>query len=268
MAPAGYFTDDSMVRRIQREHVMALAGPRSLLMQATHPVGFVGFFGSTASLQDPYPRLERTANVLSAIGFGTREEADRATRPVRAVHRRVRGVLREPAGRFPAGTPWAADDPALLLWILATLVDSGLVVYQRYVRELSRDERDAYWQDFRVIGKLFGLPKRHSPATIEGFEDYVAEMIGSGDLFVTPQARELAVDIVMRPPLPPALLPVRELVNQITVGLLPPEIRRLYGFRWDPLRGAAVAGGAEYVKRVVVPLLPPRLRFHPVARAA
>ena len=51
------------------------------------------------------------------------------------MHKRVRGELTEPAGRFPAGTPYAADDPALLLWILATLVDSGLLVYQRYVLE-------------------------------------------------------------------------------------------------------------------------------------
>ena len=42
----------------------------------------------------------------------------------------------------------------------------------------------------------------------------------------------------------------------------------MYGLRWDPLRGLAVRGGAEYVKRVVVPLLPQRLRLVPAARAA
>ena len=49
---------------------------------------------------------------------------------------RVRGVLTEPAGRFPAGTPYAAGSPELLLWILATLADSALTVYPRYVRAL------------------------------------------------------------------------------------------------------------------------------------
>jgi uncharacterized protein (DUF2236 family) len=261
MAPAGYFTDASMLRRVQREHVVALAGPRALLMQATHPVIWNGFFASTDSWKDPYPRLERTAMVLNAIGFGTREAADRATAPVRAVHSRVRGVLPDAAGRFPAGTPWAADDPALLLWILATLVDSNLLVYQRYVRRLDRDEQEAYWQDFRTVGELFGLPRSETPETIGAFEAYVREMLGSGDLFVSPRTRELAVDIVMRPPLPAWAFPLRELVNQITVGLLPDEIRRLYGFPWDPLRRAAVRGGAEYLRRVVVPLLPERVRY-------
>ena len=47
---------------------------------------------------------DRVRGLLDAIAFGTREQADRATRRVRAVHRRVRGELAEPAGRFPAGT--------------------------------------------------------------------------------------------------------------------------------------------------------------------
>jgi uncharacterized protein (DUF2236 family) len=261
MAPAGYFTDDSMLRRVQREYVVSLAGPRALLMQATHPVIWNGFFASTESWKDPYPRLERTAKVLNAIGFGTREQADRATAPVRSIHGKVRGTLPEAAGHFPAGTPWAADDPALLLWILATLVDSNLLVYQRYVRRLSHGEREAYWQDFRTVGELFGLPRSESPESIDAFEDYVRAVLRSGDLYVSPRTREISIDIVMRPPLPGWALPLRELVNQITVGLLPEEIRRLYGFAWDPLRGAAVRGGAEYVRRLVVPLLPPKLRF-------
>ena len=268
MAPAGYFTDDSMLRRVQREFVVAFAGPRALLMQATHPVAFAGFFASTTALDDPYPRLERTARVLRAITWGTREEADRATAPVRRVHARMRGTLAEPVGRFPAGTPWRADDPELLLWIIATLVDSNLLVYERYVGRLTRAEREAYWQDFRTVGELFGLARADSPADFPAFRRHVRDVLASGDLEVDDRARGLAVDIVMRPPLPPHLLPVRELVNQITIGLLPSEVRRLYGFRWDPVRAVAVRGGQEYLRRLVVPLLPERVRLVPGARQA
>ena len=117
-------------------------------------------------------------------------------------------------------------------------------------------------------GELFGLPRSESPEDIDAFEAYMEAMLASGDLDVSDRARELAVDIVMRPPLPPHLLPLRELVNQVTVGLLPAEVRRLYGFRWDPLRAAALRSGQEYVRRLVVPLLPDRLRLSPSARAA
>jgi len=268
MAPPGYFTDDSMLRIVQREMAVALAGPRALLMQAAHPVAFAGFFEATTMLAEPYDRLQRTARVLSAIAFGTRAQADAATRPVRAIHRRVHGTLREAAGRFPAGTPWRADDPELLLWIIATLVDSNLLVYQRYVRRLSRDEQEAYWQDFRRLAKLFGLAYKDSPSDLGALEDYVTAMLGSGDLHVVDRARRLAVDIVMRPPVPRRALPLLELANQITIGLLPPSIRRQYGLRWDPVREVAVRGGAEYLRRLVVPVLPERLRLAPSARAA
>ncbi len=266
--PPPYFDDHSMLRRVHRESVVALSGPRALLMQAAHPVAWAGFFAHTGAMDDPYQRLARTAAVMNTIGFGSRDAADRATRRVRAMHRRVRGELAEPVGRFPAGTPYAADDPALLLWVLATLADSALVVHQRYVGSLSDDERDAYWQDYKVVGRLFGLRMREMPDTIEDFDAYVEGMLTGGELIVTAEVRELAVRIVMRPPVPLAARPLLELANFITVGLLPRELRHQYGFSWDPARGLALLGGAEYLKRVLVPLLPRRLRLAPAARAA
>jgi uncharacterized protein (DUF2236 family) len=265
--PAGFFDDRSMIRRVHREQIIALSGPRALLLQAAQPVAFAGFFMSTGALEDPYARLRRTAEVLHKITFSDRAGAERATARVRAVHRRVRGELAEPAGRFPAGTPWAADDPELLLWIIATLVDSALLVYQRYVGALSREERQAYWDDYRLVGELFGLRSGDMPHTIEEFETYLHDTLHSDVLHVSPEARELAVEIVLHPPVPPRARPLLELANFITVGLLPNPVRRQYGFRWDPVRGLMLRVGAEYTKRVLVPVLPHRLRYG-TARAA
>jgi uncharacterized protein (DUF2236 family) len=268
MPPKGYFTDASPLREVVGHRVTALSGPRALLVMAAHPVAFQGFFAHTGALDDPYARLQRTAQVMDAVAFDTREKADRLTRRVRAMHSRVRGELTEPAGRFPAGTQYRGDDPELLLWILAALADSALLVYSKYVRRLDRDTRNAVWRDYRVVGRHFGLSDAAMPGTIEDFDEYMDQMLRSGDLLVTPQARELAIDIVLRPPVPLHFRPLLELVNQITVGLLPSSIRRMYGFSWDPLRAAALHGGAEYVKRVLVPVLPERVRTVPVARAA
>jgi uncharacterized protein (DUF2236 family) len=266
--PASLFDERSMLRRVQRESAVALSGPRALLLQATHPLAFAGFFAHTGALDEPYERLARTARVLDTIAFGDAAQARRATTRVRAMHRRVRGELAEPAGRFPAGTPYAADDPELLLWILASLVDSALVVYTRYVGSLTRDERDAYWRDYRVIGALFGLADAEMPATIDDFDAYWHDMLTGGDLHVTAEARVLATRIVLRPPVPLVARPLLELANQVTIGLLPRRVRAMYGLRWDPVRGLAARGGAEYLKRLVVPILPERLRLAPAARAA
>jgi len=264
---SGYFTDRSLIRRVQREHVVALAGPRALLMQAAHPVAFEGFFAATTALADPYARLQRTAQVIDTIVFGKRAAADEQTARVRRIHSLVRGRLEQPAGPYAAGTPWAADDPALLLWIIATLADSGLVVYQRYVGSLDRDDRERYWADYRMMGRLFGLDDDEMPASFGDLRDYVQTMVDGDELHVTPAARELAIEIVLRPPVPLAARPLLELANSITVGMLPPRLRRQYGLRWDPLRGLAVRAGAQYARRLVLPVLPHRLRHRTVTFA-
>jgi uncharacterized protein (DUF2236 family) len=262
-----YFTSGSMLRRVHSERAVAFSGPRALLMQAAHPVAFAGFFAQTGALDEPYERLRRTAEVMHTIGFGKRADADRMTRRVRAVHRRTHGVLLEPAGRFPAGTPYAADDPVLLLWVLATLADSALLVYERLVAPLSRDERDAYWQDYRVIGRLFGLQPAEMPGPIEDFDAYMAGMLDGPDLHVSERARELGVQIVLHPPVPLLARPLLDVANQVTVGLLPARLRREYGLWWNPARTIALRGWTEYARRVLVPLLPGRLRYVPSSTA-
>ena len=256
-----YFTDDSMIRRIHREQVVALSGPRSLLMQAAHPVAFAGFFDTTGDLDEPYERLRRTAQVLDTITFGEKADADRQTARVRRIHARVNGALAYDAGRFPAGTPWRADDPQLLLWILATLADSAILVYERYVGPLDRAARDAYWQDMQVLGRLFGIPDERLPPTSVDFERYMHEMLHGDTLHVSPRARELGIQIVLRPPVPLPARPLLELANFITVGLLPARIRRQYRLGWDPVRALTLRVGAEYAKRLLLPTLPSRIRY-------
>lgn len=262
----GYFDEHSMLRRIHRERALALTGPRALLMQAAHPLAVTGLLAHTGALEDPYERLARTARTLGTIGFGTRAEADEATRRVRAMHRRVRGRLATAVGPYPAGTPYRADDPELLLWVLFTLVDSSLVVYRKYVRSLSREEEAAYWEDYKVIGRLFGLRDRDLPPTVADLDAYRREMLEGDRLYVTDWARRQAKRIVFAPPVSWKARPLVETVNFVTIALLPDEIRRQYGFSPLPpaiVRKALVAGGAEYVKRAVLPFVPARLRLKP-----
>lgn len=257
----GYFTDASLIRRVYSERAVALSGARALLMQAAHPVAFAGFFMSTGSLDDPYGRLQRTARVLDTIIFGERDAADRVSAVVRRVHSATRGVLPRPAGRFPAGTPWAADDPELMLWILASLADSGALVYELCVGALSARERDAYWRDWRSVGQLFGLAAGDMPQSFAGLRAYMAQMLEGDVLHVSAGARELGIEVVLRPPVPLAARPLVELANFITVGLLPARIRRQYGLRWDPVRAAAIRAAAVPARMMLVPALPARLRL-------
>ena len=127
---------------------------------------------------------------------------------------------------------------------------------------------DALWQDYKVVGRCFGLTDEDLPADIEDFDAYMDAMLGGDVLWVTDRAREVGRKVVLQPPVPLHLRPLRDLVNFITVCLLPPRLRRGYRLGWDPARSLALQGGGEYAKRLVVPLLPGRLRFIPSARAA
>ncbi len=267
----GYFGEDSLIRTVHRERVMALAGPRALLMQAAHPLAVVGLLSHTSALERPYDRLARTAAAMNTITFGTRAEADAVGRHIRAMHRRVSGRLAEPVGAYAAGTPYRADDPELLLWVLFTLVDSAAVVYSTYVRPLEEPERAALWQDYRVLGGLFGLARGQMPATLADLEVYRRRMLGGEELHVTDWARRRAREIVLSPPVPALARPALEAANFITIALLPDPIRRQYGFFPLPpvlMRRLIVASGASYFRHALLPLLPDSLRLARVGRRA
>lgn len=267
----GYFDENSMFRRVHRERAVALSGPRALLMQAAHPLAVFGLLAHSTALDEPYERLARTARTMNTIAFGSRAEADRITRRVRAMHRRVSGSLPERIGSYAAGTTYRADDPGLLLWVLFTLVDSATVVYGRYVHSLSGAEKAALWEDYKVVGALFGLEDSDMPSTLEELRAYRARMLEGDELVVTDWARRRARQIVLEPPVPLLARPLLETVNFVTVALLPDSIREQYGFSPLPptvMRKALVAGGADYLKRAVIPFLPGRLRLVPSARAA
>ena len=157
------------------------------------------------------------------------------------------------------------------MWVLYTLVDSALVVYGKYVGTMSRARRRSSGTTTGSSGGCSACGQRDMPETLSDLERYGREMLAGDELHVTDWARTRAREIVLEPPVPLALRPVVEAVNFITIALLPERIRREYGFRALPpawARRAIVSGGAEYVKRAVIPFLPERLRVVPAARAA
>jgi uncharacterized protein (DUF2236 family) len=113
-----------------------------------------------------------------------------------------------------------------------------VVVYRKDVGALSRAAQAELWDDYRVVGRLFGLRRADMPATLSDLEDYGREMLAGDDLHVSDWARTRAREIVLEPPAPVALRPVVEAVNFITVTLLPERIRRRHG---PGARSSAVA---------------------------
>jgi uncharacterized protein (DUF2236 family) len=265
----GFFPADSMVRRLHRERLVLFSGVRALLMQACDPLAVVGFRRHSVIFDDPQARLLRTDERMSRIYFGRREEAEETGRVVQAMHRRVKGKTPAKYGPVRKGTPYDATDPQLGLWVLATLADSALVYYERIFGGLDPDERERYWREYRQVGELLGLPPDSMPSTYGELKEYVDGRLGDGSLWISDERREQAVAMILEPPytglLKAAVLPVTETIRLISVGLLPPEIRALFGFGWDPGREALLRSTLLQL-RLGARFWPDAVRLHPAAR--
>lgn len=265
----GLFPADSVVRRLHRERLVLFSGVRALLMQACDPLAVVGFQRHSIIFDDPQARLLRTDERMSRIYFGSREEAEETGRVVQAMHRRVKGKTPARYGPVAKGTPYDASDPELGLWVLATLAGSALVYYERIFGALPARERDRYWGEYRQVGELLGLPPESMPTTHSGLESYVNGRLRDGSLWISAERRDQATAMILEPPytglLRAAVMPVTETVRLISIGLLPPEIRRLFGFGWDPGREALLRSTLLQL-RLGTRFWPDAVRLHPAAR--
>src|SRR5215218_3119528 len=192
----GFFAADSTLRRLHRERLVLFSGVRALLMQACDPLAVVGFQRHSIIFDDPQVRLQRTDERMSRIYFGSCEEAEETGRIVRAMHQRVRGKTPADYGPVPKGTVYAASDPELGLWVLATLADSAVVYYERIFGSLTAEERERYWSEYRRVGELLGLPPESMPATYEGLREYMAGRLGDGSLWISDDRRAQAVQMI------------------------------------------------------------------------
>jgi len=235
-ASEGLFREGCWLRKISGEQVLLFGGGRALLLEVAHPLVAAGVADHSDFRQDPFGRLQRTLDAMSAIVFSKRDVALAAVRGVERAHQRIRGSLESAAGPFAAGTPYSGRDPELVQWVWATLVDTSLVVYERFVEDLSDEIRERYYADHRSVGSLLGVPEELLPADHVAFRAWYGETLESEALTVTDTARAIAAS-VLDPVVP---LPGTGLVRNLTAGLLPSRLRQAYGLAWDDSRAAQV----------------------------
>ena len=223
---------ESLIRRLGNSPVLlVLGGGPAVLLQVAHPLVAAGVTQHSDYRDDLWRRLLRTLRALYLMTYGTKQEAEWAGEAVQRVHESVHGTLAETAGPFPAGTPYRADDPALMLWVHATLVHSSLAAFTRFVARLDAADEERYYREMAVVARLFGVPDGVLPDTLGEFRAYVEEMLAGPELVVTPPARDVA-RVVLDASLP---APMRVLVpahRLSTAWLLGQRLRAGYGLRW------------------------------------
>ena len=176
------------------------------------------------------------------------------------MHERVVGALPEDAGsHYPAGTPYAALDPQLMLWTVAVIADSAIWFYEHLVRPLSATELEALWQDYMRFAELFRTPHAALPQTYMAFRSWYEDQLSGPDLFLTDEARYMGHASAFEIPMSASRMPAKRIHDLVMLGSLPAPIRELYGLRYTPAQAFACAAVLA-TARASRPFVPASLR--------
>ena len=260
-AAAGFCSPKSVLWRVNREPALLLLGMRALLMQIAHPKVAQGVADHSRYREDPLGRGIRTFTAMYRIVFGQRDEAIEAALRVRMIHNRVRGRV---ADQLSTGSQLAydANDPELLFWVAATLMDSAVIAYEQFIEPLSSDERDQFLREAKLIWALFGIPGSLHPDNWRAFEAYMAHMLDSHELVVTPTARRIYENLLTGTWFTRLLSPFN---HAIAAMLLPWRLVEDFGLKRN-FRVRALYHAMVGSTRFLVRLTPRRLRGVPAAR--
>jgi uncharacterized protein (DUF2236 family) len=258
-----------MTWAIAGERLAVLAWPRAILLQLAHPLvaaGVAQHSGFRASPFAPFARLHATVSAMRRLTFGSDDEAAAVVGRILGVHDRVNGTLHEGAGAHPRGTRYSAHDPALLLWVHATLVDSHVRILESLLRPFTPEERDCYCRETAIFAVVLGATPDDVPRTWPQLQDFMTAEIESGRVAVGADARNLA-PAILRPAFGRLFWPLPAAGELVTVGSLPPAIRNGYGFAWDARRERRRQRVVATL-RALRALAPARLARWPEARRA
>lgn len=244
--------------RLNSRWFVLIGGARAAIMQVAEPKVAAGVAQYSSYRTDPLGRLERTMDAMLTIGFGSPARREEVLAELRQVHGQVRG-------RTQGGSPYSALDPQLMYWVLATLVDTVLVVERRYLGRMRRVDRERYVDESRAVAEAFGIPERFVPEDLAAFRAYMAERVHT----IEPDADSRDIT---RSLLAPGLPRVPDLafvpLDWITTELLPTTMRHRLGLSDLSSPQLAAVRSAQAMSRMALPLLPPQLSVSPFAARA
>lgn len=211
-----WFDPASPIGRVHGDAAMFVGGIRAILLQTLHPAAMTAVAEHSGYRGDMWGRLARTSRFLAVTTFGTADDAQRAVDAVRRIHRRITGTMDD-------GTPYAASDPHLLLWVHVAEIDSFLLAHQTYGKHpLDQAGRDEYVAQTAEVARRLGVldpptTEAELKAVLEGFQP---------ELRVTDHAREAVSYLLWKPPLPLPIRPAYGVLMAAGIGLMPRWTRR------------------------------------------
>lgn len=230
----GLFGAGSVAWRVHGDVTsMLVGGVSGLLLQMLHPAVLAGVWDHSNFRADMHGRLKRTARFIALTTYGGRDEAEAAIARVRRIHVQVTGTL-------PDGTPYAANDPALLAWVHVTEATSFLAGWRRYGEpRMTRADQDRYFAEMADMATALGA----DPAPRSRAAAAVLIRTMRGDLRVDDRTCEVARLVLDQKPASPAIAPMQALTMQAGIDLLPEWARTMHGFSGPGIAAPLVRAG-------------------------
>ena len=224
--------------RVNAERVVLAGWTRAILLQVAHPLIAAGVVRHSSFKDNPVSsarRLHHTVRAMLGLTFGDAAEHARVIGDIRTIHKRVRGQLTNAVGIFPAGTVYSAEDPALVLWVHGTLLESVVMAHDALVAPLAVADRDAYCREAAGVAIELGAHPADVPIEWSALERYLAAVRQSGAIVVGPDAQTVA-NLLLKGRFSTLMGPVAWANKTLTLGWLPSDLRTQYGFDWNDAR--------------------------------
>jgi uncharacterized protein (DUF2236 family) len=219
-------------RAFNDARLLAASGYATLL-QVAHPTVGHGVHQYSSFTKDPWGRLLRTLDYVHGTIYGGPELAGEIGARVRSMHRAIKGER-------PDGERYHAMEPGAFAWVHATLAASIAEGHRLFATPMTWPEKEAFWAQWRDVGRLIGVRDRDLPEDWGGFEDYFRSVVAE-QLEWTPAVPEVLGQLSKAKP-PPGLhpslwrvlrVPMGSQLRLTTVGMLPRELRARLELPWS-----------------------------------
>ena len=246
---AGIFGPGSMMWEINKYPFSAMQGAgRALLLQIAHPWITNAIDEHSKTRDDPVGRGNRTFTHVGRMVFGSLDQAIDSARVVYRLHCDIKGRLLAGSKQSLRGSDYFANEVEASVWVHATLWDTSAQMYEMFVRPLTDEEKERYYQETRRFAWLFGIPDEALPKNWHDFMAYNEAMWNSDTLQVNANTTELA-GFLFRPKQKYLRAGMRwiTLVSAVT---MPEKLGKAFGLRNDEKTRRKVARVAAMFRAV------------------
>ncbi|OGM49895.1 hypothetical protein ABOM_001521 [Aspergillus bombycis] len=239
------------IKKIVREGILLAGGGAAILLQVAMPGVGKGVDEHSNFSYRPLDRLRTTMTYVYCMAFGTPEEKKTIIEMVHKAHSVVKGP------------DYSADDPHLQVWVAATLYAVGIDLYEQVFGRMDEATAEAIYREYAVLAVSLRVKPEMWPPTREAFWVYWDEQIQKIQHQITPQAKNVAKDLLFNKQVPFIIRISMPLVRLMTADLLPEGIREQYGLKTSSTR-RGMQKVVRGVTKVVYPATPSFIRTYPM----